>query len=168
MCIRDSTNTDIFNQILFCFGKNDSGQLGNDVSMNTQEHYTTHFANYPDYDISHTYLKLRPHFYSRFYKSKSETFTDISQVKMIKGGGDRSAVLFNDGRFFQSGGFHDSFLSDDIEDTSRNILLPYLPNHWKSYITNDTPIRKYADTLIFNEKIYLFGGVDQDLSLIHI
>lgn len=162
LLINMPTNTDIFNQILFCFGKNDSGQLGNDVSMNTQEHYTTHFANYPDYDISHTYLKLRPHFYSRFYKSKSETFTDISQVKMIKGGGDRSAVLFNDGRFFQSGGFHDSFLSDDIEDTSRNILLPYLPNHWKSYITNDTPIRKYADTLIFNEKIYLFGGVDQD------
>ena len=162
LLINMPTNTDIFNQILFCFGKNDSGQLGNDVSMNTQEHYTTHFANYPDYDISHTYLKLRPHFYSRFYKSKSETFTDISQVKMIKGGGDRSAVLFNDGRFFQSGGFHDSFLSDDIEDTSRNILLPYLPNHWKNYITNDTPIRKYADTLIFNEKIYLFGGVDQD------
>lgn len=162
LLINMPTNTDISNQILFCFGKNDSGQLGNDVSMNTQEHYTTHFANYPDYDISHTYLKLRPHFYSRFYKSKSETFTDISQVKMIKGGGDRSAVLFNDGRFFQSGGFHDSFLSDDIEDTSRNILLPYLPNHWKSYITNDTPIRKYADTLIFNDKIYLFGGVDQD------
>ena len=162
LLIDKPTNTDISNQILFCFGKNDSGQLGNDVSMNTQEHYTTHFTNYPDYDISHTYLKLRPHFYSRFYKSKTETFTDISQVKMIKGGGDRSVVLFNDGRFFQSGGFHDSFLSDDIEDTSRNILLPYLPNHWKSYITNDTPIRKYADTLIFNEKIYLFGGVDQD------
>ena len=162
LLIDKPTNTDISNQILFCFGKNDSGQLGNDISMNTQEHYKTHFANYPDYDISHTYLKLRPHFYSRFYKSKSETFTDISQVKMIKGGGDRSAVLFKDGSFFQSGGFHDSFLSDDIEDTSRNILLPYLPNHWKSYITNDTPIRKYADTLIFNEKIYLFGGVDQD------